>query len=112
MRFVQVGFLGAPRRNPLQHGSVHLAEIVGGKREHHILDPRTGYPTVGVHGVSLLARDVAQVNGLGAAMMVQGPQGGKALVARQPGVEALVVSGDRGAWYSPGMAAALSRGTA
>ncbi|HRG06161.1 MAG TPA: FAD:protein FMN transferase, partial [Acidovorax defluvii] len=85
---------------------------VGGKREHHILDPRTGYPTVGVHGVSLLARDVAQVNGLGAAMMVQGPQGGKALVARQPGVEALVVSGDRGAWYSPGMAAALSRGTA
>lgn len=86
--------------------------FVGGKREHHILDPRTGYPTVGVHGVSLLARDVAQVNGLGAAMMVQGPQGGKALVARQPGVEALVVSGDRGAWYSPGMAAALSRGTA
>lgn len=86
--------------------------FVGGKREHHILDPRTGYPTVGVHGVSLLARDVAQVNGLGAAMMVQGPQGGKALVARQPGVEALVVSGDRGVWYSPGMAAALSRGTA
>ena len=29
-----------------------------------------------------------------------------------PRVEALVVSGDRGAWYSPGMAAALSRGTA
>ena len=83
--------------------------FAAGKREHHILDPRTGYPTVGVHGVSLLARNVAQVNGLGAAMMVQGAQAGKALVARHPGVEALVVTGDGGAWYSPGMAAALER---
>lgn len=86
--------------------------FAAGKREHHILDPRTGYPTVGVHGVSLLARDVAQVNGLGAAMMVQGAKAGQALVARQPGVEALVVAGDGGAWYSAGMAAALARGAA
>lgn len=86
--------------------------FAAGKREHHILDPRTGYPTVGVHGVSLLARDVAQVNGLGAAIMVQGAQAGQALVARQPGVEALVVAGDSSAWYSAGMAAALARGAA
>ncbi|ART47515.1 FAD:protein FMN transferase [Acidovorax carolinensis] len=84
--------------------------FAAGKREHHILDPRTGYPTVGVHGVSLLARDVAQVNGLGAAMMVQGAKAGQALVARQPGVDALVVAGDGGAWYSAGMAVALGRG--
>lgn len=83
--------------------------FAAGKREHHILDPRTGYPTVGVHGVSLLARDVAQVNGLGAALMVQGPQAGRALVARQQGVEALVVASDGSAWYSTGMAAALAR---
>ncbi|WP_092696764.1 FAD:protein FMN transferase [Acidovorax soli] len=84
--------------------------LAAGKRVHHILDPRTGYPTVGVHGVSLLARDVAQVNGLGAALMVQGAQAGQALVARQPGVEALMVAGDGSAWYSAGMAAALARG--
>ena len=80
-----------------------------GKREHHILDPRTGYPTAGVHGVSLLARDVAQVNGLGAAMMVQGAKAGQALVARQPGVHALMVAGDGTPWYSAGMASALTR---
>lgn len=83
--------------------------MAAGQRRHHILDPRTGYPTGGVHGVSLLARDVAEVNGLGAAMMVRGAKAGQALVARRPGVQALVVSQDGGAWYSAGMAASMER---
>ena len=86
--------------------------MADGQRRHHILDPRTGYPTDGVHGVSLLARDVAEVNGLGAAMMVRGAKAGQALVARRPGVEALVVSQDGSAWFSTGMAAAMQRAAA
>ncbi|HAJ12153.1 MAG TPA: thiamine biosynthesis protein ApbE, partial [Comamonadaceae bacterium] len=56
-----------------------------------------------------LARDVAQVNGLGAAMMVQGAKAGQALAARQSGVHALMVAGDGTPWYSSGMASALAR---
>jgi thiamine biosynthesis lipoprotein len=43
-----------------------------GRRLHHVLDPQTGWPTQGVHGVALLARDVRAVNGWGTALMVQG----------------------------------------
>ena len=37
--------------------------MVDGQRQHHILNPATGRPTHGPHGVGLLARDAASVNG-------------------------------------------------
>lgn len=46
---------------------------VGGSRFHHIMDPRTGRPTAGIHGVTLVADTADQVNGLGTAAMVAGP---------------------------------------
>ncbi|MCZ2405232.1 MAG: FAD:protein FMN transferase [Burkholderiales bacterium] len=78
-----------------------------GERQHHILDPHTGYPTRGPHGVSLLARDAASVNGLGTALMVLGSRSAPALLHTRPGVEALVVERDRSRWQTPGMARAL-----
>lgn len=79
-----------------------------GERQHHILDPATGRPSRGAHGVSLLARQVDSVNGLGAAMMVLGDARAHALVGRHAGVEALMVHRDGTVWRTPGMAAALA----
>lgn len=78
-----------------------------GERQHHILDPATGRPTQGPHGVSLLAKDAASVNGLGTAIMVLGSAGAPALLKSRPGVQALVVDRDHSVWQTPGMAAAL-----
>lgn len=78
-----------------------------GERQHHILDPATGRPTHGPHGVSLWARDASSVNGLGTAMMVLGSEGARALLRNQPGVQALVAERDQSVWRTPGMAAAL-----
>lgn len=78
-----------------------------GQRQHHILDPATGRPTRGPHGISLLARDVASVNGLGAAMMVLGGERARALVQGRGAVQALMVNHDGSLWRTPGMAAAL-----
>lgn len=78
-----------------------------GERQHHILDPHTGRPTHGPHGVSLLARDAASVNGLGAAMMVLGTDRARALLGSQPQVQAVVAQRDQSLWQTPGMAAAL-----
>lgn len=79
----------------------------GGERLHHVLNPRTGRPTSGVHGVSLIARDVAAVNGLGAALMVQGLPAAQALAARRPDLPVLVAGQDGSVWQSPAMAAQL-----
>ncbi|MCH2242762.1 MAG: FAD:protein FMN transferase, partial [Aquabacterium sp.] len=88
-------------------GDYERCFMAQGRLMHHILDPRTGRPTQGPHGVSLLARDVAAVNGLGAAAMVLGLSRGRALLQAQPGVESLIAARDGSVWQSAGMAARL-----
>ncbi len=81
-----------------------------GRRLHHILDPKTGYPTCGPHGVALISDQLEALNGLGAAIMVAGAQAGRSKVARIPGLDALIVDANNGLWLSPGMAQRLARG--
>jgi thiamine biosynthesis lipoprotein len=79
-----------------------------GRRLHHILDPKTGYPTRGPRGVVLIADDLEAINGLGAAIMVAGAGAGRARVAETPGLDALIVDADGSLWRSPGMATRLA----
>jgi FAD:protein FMN transferase len=74
-----------------------------GRRYHHVLDPKTGYPTQGPHGVTLVGSDLASVNGLGAAAMVLDASAGRDLIRSTRGVEALVAGSDRLLWMTPGM---------
>ncbi|MDO9166203.1 MAG: FAD:protein FMN transferase [Rhodoferax sp.] len=80
-----------------------------GKRLHHILDPKTGYPTTGPHGVTLISDQLEAINGLGTAIMVAGAEAGRARVAGTPGLDALMVDADSRLWLSPGMALRLGR---
>jgi thiamine biosynthesis lipoprotein len=74
-----------------------------GRRYHHILDPRTGYPAQGARAVTLVAENYEAVNGLGPAIMVLGLQAGKKLVGATPGAEALIVDAKGELWMSPGL---------
>ena len=71
-----------------------------GKRYHHILDPRTGYPSEGPRGVTLIATDIEAVNGIPVAIMVLGKKAGIRLLA--PGVDALIADRDGSVWMSKG----------
>lgn len=74
-----------------------------GKRLHHILDPRTGYPAEGVRGVTLVAPDIEAVNGLGPAIMVLGEAAGRKLMLQAGNVQGLIVDARGELWISPGM---------
>jgi thiamine biosynthesis lipoprotein len=78
-----------------------------GKRLHHILDPVTGYPTQGPHGLALISDELDAINGLGAAIMVAGAGVGQARLAKLPGVDAMIVDADKTLWLSPGMRRSL-----
>ena len=78
-----------------------------GHRYHHILDPRTGYPTQGLRGVTLVAQRLEQINGLGAAIMVMGDQKGQSLVRHTPGLDAMWVRQNGQVWLSSGMSRKL-----
>jgi thiamine biosynthesis lipoprotein len=76
-----------------------------GRRYHHILDPRTGYPAEGAHGVTLVGPGAEAVNGLGPAIMVLGRAAGEKLIADAPGVEGVIVGRDGEVWMSHGLRA-------
>ncbi len=76
---------------------------VNGRRYHHILDPKTGYPTQGPHGVTLVSASLDRIDGLGAAIMVMGSQAGRRLIEATPGLDGLIVDDQHGVWMSPGM---------
>lgn len=84
-------------------GDYERGFVRNGQRYHHILDPKTGLPTHGPHGVTLVARSVDDVNGLGAAIMVAGAEAGRRLLVPPAGVDALIIApgpvhGCRPAW--------------
>ena len=63
-----------------------------GVRYSHVLDPRNGYPVHNrVVSVSILAADCTFADGLATAVMVMGPEKGKALIDRLDGVEGLIL---------------------
>ncbi|MDR2991079.1 MAG: FAD:protein FMN transferase [Burkholderiaceae bacterium] len=89
-------------------GDYERCFVRNGKRYHHILDPKTGQPTQGPHGVALIARGLESVNGLGAAIMVGGTAAGRRWLAQRPEVDALIVHADERLWLSAGMAQRLN----
>lgn len=80
-----------------------------GTRYHHILDPRTGYPARGPHGVTLLGERLESLDGLGVAIMVLGRREGARLVEATPGLDALIAGADGSLWMSDGMRRRLRR---
>ncbi len=68
-----------------------------GVRYHHVLDPRTGYPSRGLTGATVVSADATLADALSTAVMVMGRERGLALVERLEGVEAVVVDGS-GEW--------------
>lgn len=74
--------------------------LQGGQRWHHVLDPRTGRPAQGVHGVTLVGDSLESVNGLGAAAMVLGPREGRELLRRHSDAQVLIASAGGELWVS------------
>ncbi len=89
-------------------GDYERGFVQNGRLLHHVLDPHTGWPTRGVHGVALVARTVEEVNGWGTALMVQGPGRVAAWAARHPDVDVLMVDAQGARFTSPGMATRLA----
>ncbi len=62
-----------------------------GKRYHHILDPKTGWPATQTRSVTIIAKDHTLADGLSTAVFVLGPEKGMALIERLDAVEGVIV---------------------
>lgn len=67
--------------------------IVGDKRYHHILNPKTGYPSDECQSVSVIARDTAITDSLSTGIFVLGPKKGLKLL-EETGINGIIVGKD------------------
>jgi thiamine biosynthesis lipoprotein len=75
-------------------GDYARAFFVDGRRYHHIIDPRTGYPASACRSVTVWAPDATTADALDDAVFVLGPEAGLALVEKTPGVGAVIVDAE------------------
>jgi thiamine biosynthesis lipoprotein len=65
--------------------------FIDGRRYHHILDPKTGYPASGTASVSVLSDSGLLADALDTGLLVMGTRAGSEVVARLPRIGALFV---------------------
>jgi thiamine biosynthesis lipoprotein len=81
-------------------GDYERSYIVGGKRYHHILDPRTGYPANACRSVTIWATSALVADEIDDAVFILGPKKGLELVESLDGVGAVIVDAKNNLWVS------------
>jgi len=83
-------------------GDYEHAYVAGGRRYHHLIDPRTCRPAAGLRSVTVLAPTAVEAEIQGKALFVAGPEHVLRL-AREAGVEVIVVDEEGRVSRSPGL---------
>lgn len=85
---------------------------VGGTVYGHIINPRTGYPSVGLRSVTIVCPDVELADGLDEVVFVKGPEAGLAFINRLKNVACTLITDDNRTLVSNGMALKYYHGSA
>jgi thiamine biosynthesis lipoprotein len=81
-------------------GDYERTYVVGGRRYHHIIDPRTGYPATASRSVTIWAPTALQADELDDAVFILGPEQGLSLIESIDGVGAVIVDAHNHVWTS------------
>ena len=90
-------------------GDYERSFILDGKRYHHIIDPKTGFPARASRGVTILAPSASQADALDDAVFILGPDKGLKLVDSYPDCAAMIVDADNKVWMSKSLEGKLER---
>ena len=71
-----------------------------GRRYHHIIDPRTGYPATASRSVTIWAPSALIADEIDDAVFILGPEKGLKLVESLDGVGAIIVDASNKVWVS------------
>lgn len=94
---------GIQNRTFSTSGDYERAVVKDGKRYHHILDPRTGYPADQARSVTVMAADALTADAWSTALFVMGPERGMKLVESMADLEAVFVTADNQVLVSSGL---------
>jgi thiamine biosynthesis lipoprotein len=81
-------------------GDYERSFVKDGKRYHHIIDPRTGWPATASRSVTVWARDALTADAVDDAVFILGPEKGLALVESLEDCGAVIVDARNKVWIS------------
>jgi thiamine biosynthesis lipoprotein len=81
-------------------GDYERSYLIEGKRYHHIIDPRTGYPATASRSVTIWAKDALTADALDDAVFILGPTKGLLLVESTDDAGAIIVDRDNQVFVS------------
>ena len=81
-------------------GDYARSYVSGGKRYHHIIDPRTGFPATACRSVTIWANDATTADVVDDAVFILGPEQGLPIVESLEGVGAVIVDARNKVWIS------------
>jgi len=81
-------------------GDYERSFMKDGKRYHHILDPRTGYPATATRSVTVWAKDAFTADAIDDAIFILGAEKGLALVESIEDCGAVIVDANNKVWVS------------
>ncbi len=81
-------------------GDYERTFVKDGKRYHHIIDPRTGYPATASRSVTVWARDAHTADAIDDAIFLLGPEKGLKLVESIEDCGAVIVDAANKVWIS------------
>jgi FAD:protein FMN transferase len=73
-------------------GDYERFAIINGKRYHHIIDPKTGYPADKSISATIITDDSVMSDGLSTGIFVLGPEEGMRAVSKLRNTEAIIIS--------------------
>jgi thiamine biosynthesis lipoprotein len=85
-------------------GDYERSFVKDGRRYHHILDPRTGYPATASRSVTIWAKDALTADAIDDAVFILGPKKGLALVESIDDCGAVIVDTANKVWISARLA--------
>jgi thiamine biosynthesis lipoprotein len=89
-------------------GDYERFRIVDGRRYHHIIDPRTGYPADKCRSVTVFSPQAEQADVLATAVFVLGPEEGMKLIQKVGDSETLIVDSSGEIFMSEGFSSLIA----
>lgn len=105
-RGAHIGILAVKNKTMVTSGVYERFFVENGTHYHHILDPKTGYPSnTGLLSVTIVADKSIDADGLSTSVFALGLKKGKALIDSLPGTAAIFISEDFSVRTTAGVAA-------
>jgi thiamine biosynthesis lipoprotein len=98
-----LGYVEVENTSIVGSGDYERFFMKNGKRYHHIFNPKTGYPSEGLTGITVIHPDPMLADGWATALFVLGPENGIEIANKLPDMGVIMVTTSGKVLYSSGL---------